>query len=178
MPIQRKLIEGERLQVAKELLENKDFDRIQTPQVAEQTVNWMEAAMDRKQPFGTRLTNFIAGESHLGRGVGSVLDFATIFLPFGNKVDNARDAIRIITGRRQKQNNKTMAILNDKPWYQSKTIWSAILIVVAGLLQAFGVDIAGNPEVTQTVYQILYTLAGAFGLYGLRDAIGDKMDKK
>lgn len=68
-------------------------------------------------------------------------------------------------------------MIKDKKWYQSKTVWSAILLVLTAILQALGVDVVSNPEVMQSVYEVLYVVAGAFGLFGLRAAIGDKIDK-
>ena len=68
-------------------------------------------------------------------------------------------------------------MIKDKKWYQSKTVWSAILLVLTAILQALGVDVAGSPEVMTTIYEVLYVLAGAFGLFGLRSAIGDKINK-
>lgn len=70
-----------------------------------------------------------------------------------------------------------MSVLKDKPWYRSKTMWSAVLIVVTGLLQAAGVDLADKPVMAETIYQVIYTVAGGLGLYGLRAAIADKSDK-
>mgnify|MGYP006408585747 CR=1 FL=1 len=49
----------------------------------------------------------------------------------------------------------------NKTWYTSKAIWGAIFLAVAGVAQAFGIVI---PDVA-------YTLAGALGIYGVRDAI-------
>jgi len=68
-------------------------------------------------------------------------------------------------------------MIKDKAWYQSKTVWSAILLVLTAILQALGVDVAGSPEVMATIYEVLYVLAGSFGLVGLRSAIGDKINK-
>jgi len=53
--------------------------------------------------------------------------------------------------------------MKDKVWYLSKTVWSAI--VIAGI--AIYTTYTGQP-----VPEFIYPLAGAFGLYGLRDAVG------
>ena len=53
----------------------------------------------------------------------------------------------------------------DKEWYKSKTIWSGVALLAVGICQAMGINLP---------YEILYSAAGAFGLYGLRDAIGQK----
>ena len=49
-----------------------------------------------------------------------------------------------------------------KKWYQSKTIWTAIIGGIIGVVEAFGVTVP--PE--------LITILIAFGLYAIRDAIG------
>tara|TARA_Y100000310_G_scaffold288771_1_gene314723 strand:+ start:136 stop:294 length:159 start_codon:yes stop_codon:yes gene_type:complete len=50
----------------------------------------------------------------------------------------------------------------NKSWYQSKTVWSGLVIAVVGIVQALGYNIPT---------ELVYSLAGAFGLYGIRDAI-------
>ena len=52
--------------------------------------------------------------------------------------------------------------MEKKPFYLSKTIWAAIMIAAVGILKAFNVDIPTD---------LIISLAGAFGIYGLRDAI-------
>lgn len=53
----------------------------------------------------------------------------------------------------------------DKKWYKSKTIWSAIVLAIIGVAQSFGYELP---------YELIYTITAAFGLYGVRDAIGKK----
>ncbi len=50
----------------------------------------------------------------------------------------------------------------NKNWYQSKTIWAGIIIALCGIAQVFDINLP---------YDVIYSLAGAFGLYGIRDAI-------
>lgn len=134
--------------------------------------NFLDKAADRKASKRSRIKNFIRGENKLGRKVGLVTDLAMFFLPSG--VRSGREAVqRIIT-----KQEKNMPVLNDKPWYRSKTIWSAVLILITGILQAAGVDLAANPAAVETVYQVIYTIAGAFGLYGLRDAISKRIENQ
>ena len=57
-----------------------------------------------------------------------------------------------------------MAILVDKSWYKSKTVWTSIIVGVVGVLQAFGA--------IEAVPEVVWTLLAAFGLYGVRDAVG------
>ena len=55
-----------------------------------------------------------------------------------------------------------MAIIADKAWWKSKTIWTAVVVCVASIVGEFGI------EIPQSVYGLL----AAFGLYGVRDAVG------
>ena len=57
-----------------------------------------------------------------------------------------------------------MAILVDKSWYKSKTVWTSIIVGVVGVLQALGA--------IEAVPEVVWTLLAAFGLYGVRDAVG------
>ena len=57
-----------------------------------------------------------------------------------------------------------MAIIADKAWWKSKTIWTSVVAGVVGVAQAAG-GIEAVPEV-------VWTLLAAFGLYGVRDAVG------
>lgn len=124
-------------------------------------------AIDNRNPFVRRVKAFIRGETKAGRKVGAFLDIATIFLP---RAKSGREALKIILNRK----NNAMPILKEKPWYESKTLWGAILVVLFALLQAVGVNPLGNPELTDTVLQIAMIVSGAFGLYGLRSAIDEK----
>lgn len=55
--------------------------------------------------------------------------------------------------------------LDTKPWFQSKTIWTA---VVAGLLGLYGAISSVHP--LPLIPSWIYTLLSAVGLYGLRTA--------
>lgn len=52
-----------------------------------------------------------------------------------------------------------------KKWYQSKTIWANIIVVVVATLTAidaqFGTNIMNSP-----ITQAILAVAGAFGIYG------------
>ena len=54
--------------------------------------------------------------------------------------------------------------MKDKPWWQSKTVLAGIVIAVIGILNGLDVSV----QYVETIYAV----AGAFGLYGLRDAVG------
>ena len=57
-----------------------------------------------------------------------------------------------------------MAVIADKQWWKSKTIWTSVIAGVVGVLQAAG-DVDQVPEV-------VWTLLASFGLYSVRDAVG------
>src|SRR5690554_5542996 len=111
-------------------------------------------AVDRRNPFFRRVKAFLRGETQLGRGVGIILDIATVFLPGGIKT--GREAVQLILNRKE----NAMPILKEKPWYESKALWGAILVVLFALLQAVGVDPLRNPELTDTVLQIAMIISG------------------
>lgn len=156
------------------MLDRKDIpaprltDPVPIPPEVRKTIELnFEYAIDKRNPFVRRVKAFIRGETKVGRKVGAFLDIATIFLP---RAKSGREALKIILQRKQ----RAMPILKEKPWYESKTLWGAILVVLFALLQAVGVDPIGNPELTDTILQIAMIVSGAFGLYGLRSAIDEK----
>ena len=57
-----------------------------------------------------------------------------------------------------------MAVIADKAWYKSKTVWTSVVAGVVGVAQAAGV--------VEAVPEVVWTLLAAFGLYGVRDAVG------
>lgn len=117
--------------------------------------------------FGQKLRLTWRGKTGVGRIAGTVLDIAELLPIKGEVIKRLRNRLR----------GKHM----DKPKLMSKTVWSAILIALTAILQALGVDLVGDPEAMGTIYQVIYYLAGAFGLYGLRDAVGQakkKLDEK
>jgi len=57
-----------------------------------------------------------------------------------------------------------MAVLQDKAWWKSKTIWTSVIAGVVGVLQAAGY--------VDQVPEVVWTLLASFGLYSVRDAVG------
>jgi len=57
-----------------------------------------------------------------------------------------------------------MAVIADKAWWKSKTVWTSIVAGVVGVAQAAGL--------IEAVPEVVWTLLAAFGLYGVRDAVG------
>ena len=57
-----------------------------------------------------------------------------------------------------------MSVIADKAWYKSKTVWTSVVAGVVGVLQAAGV--------VEAVPDVVWQLLAAFGLYGVRDAVG------
>lgn len=128
-----------------------------------------ETAFDTSKPFKERFKAFIRGENKAGRYAGRILDFISVFLPKG--YSTARQAAQGILNINQTPQKM------DKKWYQSKTVWSAILIALTAILQALGLDFVTNPETMEVIYTVIYALAGAFGLFGLRLAVGERLGK-
>ena len=55
-----------------------------------------------------------------------------------------------------------------KPWYQSKTIWGALVAVLASLLSAAGIDLDAEAQngLTTDILNLCGALGGLFALYG------------
>lgn len=60
--------------------------------------------------------------------------------------------------------------MEDKPWYQSKTMWSAILFVVIAVLKAYDAKLKAAGIIVP--YEELAMALASLGLWGLRDAQG------
>ena len=150
----------------KSLLEDRARKNITRTIDVDVTIEDLIEAANRRRPLLDRIKSFISGQSRLGATVGSILDVVTIFVPWGNAISKVRKVI--------KRKTNPMLKLNDKAWYQSKTYWSAIIVLLTGLLQMAGVGFVENPEVMQTIYTIIYHVAAALGLVGLRDAVDKK----
>ena len=57
-----------------------------------------------------------------------------------------------------------MSVIADKAWWKSKTVWTSVIAGIVGVAQAAGV--------IEAVPEVVWTLLAAFGLYGVRDAVG------
>ncbi|MDZ7822827.1 MAG: hypothetical protein U5K75_01450 [Ahrensia sp.] len=57
---------------------------------------------------------------------------------------------------------------NEKPWYLSKTIWAAVISILATVATFFGVPIdeAGRQGLTDGLLQIVSAVAGVFAILG------------
>lgn len=53
-------------------------------------------------------------------------------------------------------------MIQDKSWYKSKTIWTALAVFICSVAPEFGVVIPDS----------VFGVLGALGLYGVRDAVG------
>jgi hypothetical protein len=65
-------------------------------------------------------------------------------------------------------------IMGTKSWWKSKAVWSGIITVVIGTMQAIDANFGTHIVDIQIVGAII-TLAGAFGVYG-RVAAKDKIE--
>jgi|TARA_R110000822_G_C15135318_1_gene475585 esterase/lipase superfamily enzyme len=57
-----------------------------------------------------------------------------------------------------------MAVISDKEWWKSKTIWTSVIAGAVGVLQAAGI--------VDQVPELVWTILASFGLYSVRDAVG------
>ena len=55
--------------------------------------------------------------------------------------------------------------MKDKVWWKSKTVYAGLIIALYGVLSALGVELPT---------ELIISLAGALGLVGVRQAIGNK----
>ena len=62
-----------------------------------------------------------------------------------------------------------MAVIADKAWWKSKTIWTSVIAGAVGVLQAAGI--------VDQVPEIVWTLLASFGLYSVRAAVGSSAAK-
>ncbi len=59
-------------------------------------------------------------------------------------------------------------MLEMKPWYQSKTIWGALIAIAAPLLGRAGLEVGGaeQAEIADALTAFAGTLGGLLALYG------------
>jgi len=59
-------------------------------------------------------------------------------------------------------------MLEMKPWYQSKTVWGALIAIAAPLLGRAGLDVGGaeQAEIAEALTTLAGTLGGLLALYG------------
>lgn len=152
-----------------------DFEKVPGPSFETLWEAWHDGDTFFEK-LGNTITETAAGRNTVGRVLGSAIDVGLIFAPYGGRLDNARQTAKAALGlqRRKFQHNPNPM---DKPRYLSKTVWSSIIIAATAILQAVGVDFVSNPETMQTIYNVAYSLAGAFGLYGLRSAVGEQIKR-
>lgn len=59
-------------------------------------------------------------------------------------------------------------MLEMKPWYQSKTVWGALIAIAAPLVGRAGLDVGGaeQAEIAEALTTLAGTLGGLLALYG------------
>jgi hypothetical protein len=59
-------------------------------------------------------------------------------------------------------------MLEMKPWYQSKTVWGALIAIAASLLGRAGLEIGGaeQAEIAEALTTLAGTVGGLLALYG------------
>lgn len=140
--------------------------------LSEETLLAYEDALDPDLSLGRRIRRFLTAQNGAGRWAKVIKDAFLIFVPYGRQINTITD---FITDRLQPQQNKTVM---DKPKLKSKTIQGILVLLLTVILQAFGVDVTGNPEIMENIYHILYGLSGFWSVYGLRDALGRIITKQ
>lgn len=65
-------------------------------------------------------------------------------------------------------NKEETDMLQMKPWYQSKTVWGALIAIAAPLLGRAGLDVGGaeQAEIAEALTTLAGTLGGLLALYG------------
>ncbi len=65
-------------------------------------------------------------------------------------------------------NKEETDMLEMKPWYQSKTVWGALIAIAAPLLGRAGLDVGGaeQAEIAEALTTLAGTLGGLLALYG------------
>jgi hypothetical protein len=65
-------------------------------------------------------------------------------------------------------NEEERVMLDMKPWYQSKTVWGALIAIAAPLLGRAGLDVGGaeQAEIADALTTLAGTVGGLLALYG------------
>jgi hypothetical protein len=65
-------------------------------------------------------------------------------------------------------NEKERDMLDMKPWYQSKTVWGALIAIAAPLLGRAGLEVGGaeQAEIAEALTTLAGTVGGLLALYG------------
>lgn len=135
-----------------------------TPVNATLVLKNLHLATDKRRKLSYRVSSFLVGGSHLSRGIGILLDGITIFLPFGRKIDNGRDALRLILQRKTKRDDNMDKV---KGWIKQPSTKAGI-VVLTSVLTYWGLDV--NPEILQDTLASIaqgaaLVVAGAVALY-------------
>lgn len=67
---------------------------------------------------------------------------------------------------------KDIQMDNMKKWYESKTVWGALIAILASVLQAAGVDFdaSGQAQMADSLVAISGAIGGLIALYGRMSA--------
>lgn len=65
-------------------------------------------------------------------------------------------------------NEEERDMLEMKPWYQSKTVWGALIAIAAPLLGRSGLELGGaeQAEIADALTTLAGTVGGLLALYG------------
>jgi hypothetical protein len=110
------------------------------------------SATNRRSSLSVRITNFIAGQSKLGRGIGQVIDFITIFMPYGSRIDKVRTVIK------RKLNYRSMP-QRIKPFIKQTSTWEGIA------LAAGAIGIFVSPEAATMIVGGIFSIVAGIKLW-------------
>lgn len=59
-------------------------------------------------------------------------------------------------------------MVDEKPWFMSKTIWSSLIAVAAALIASLGITIDGGTQnaIADSAVQLVAALSSIFAIYG------------
>lgn len=59
-------------------------------------------------------------------------------------------------------------MVDEKPWFMSKTIWSSLIAVAAALVASLGINIDGGTQnaIADSAVQLVAALSSIFAIYG------------
>lgn len=59
-------------------------------------------------------------------------------------------------------------MVDEKPWFMSKTIWGSLIAVIAALVTSIGITIDGTTQsaIAESAVQLVGALSSIFAIYG------------
>jgi hypothetical protein len=137
--------------LTQDLVNNIKAPKIKKVEDVDFVIESIADSIDRNRPMGKRIASFISGQSKLSRGIGSVLDFITVFLPFGQPIDKLRTII-------QRKLRSTMP-KRIKPFLKQVSTWEGIA------LGAGAIGIFVSPEAATMIVGGIFSIVAGIKLW-------------